>query len=136
MQKTFSVRTRSRTSLVDITDEVRRAVAQLGVTDGAVVVYVPHTTAAVTINESADPDVARDIEAKMSELVPVSGDYRHSEGNSDAHVKSSIVGCSETVLLRNGDLALGTWQGIFFCEFDGPRTRNVVVGVLATSDQE
>lgn len=130
MQKTLSVRTRSRTSFVDITGEVRKAVAELGVTDGAVLVYVPHTTAAVTINESADPNVARDIGVKLSDLVPASGDYRHSEGNSDAHVKSSLVGCSETVLVRGGELVLGTWQGIFFCEFDGPRTRNVLVGTL------
>jgi secondary thiamine-phosphate synthase enzyme len=133
MQKTLSVRTRARTGLVDITGQVREAVAELGVTDGAVLIYVPHTTAAVTINEGADPDVARDIGAKLSELVPASGDYRHTEGNSDAHVKSSLVGCSETVLVCGGKLVLGTWQGIFFCEFDGPRTRTVVVGVLAGS---
>jgi secondary thiamine-phosphate synthase enzyme len=133
MQKTFSVRTRSRTSFVNVTGEVRRAVAELGIQDGAVLVYVPHTTAAVTINESADPDVARDIEAKLSELVPASGDYRHSEGNSDAHVKSSMIGCSETLLVRGGELVLGTWQGVFFCEFDGPRTRNVLVGALGDS---
>ena len=131
MQKTLSVRTRSRTSLVDITGDVRAAVAELGVTDGAVLVYVPHTTAAVTINESADADVARDIGAKLSDLVPVSGDFRHSEGNSDAHVKSSIVGCSETVLVRGGDLVLGTWQGIFFCEFDGPRNRHLLLKIVA-----
>jgi secondary thiamine-phosphate synthase enzyme len=130
MQKTLSVRTRSRTCCVDITGEVRKAVADLGITDGAVLIYVPHTTAAVTINESADPDVARDVGEKLSELVPATGDYRHSEGNSDAHVKSSLVGCSETVLVRGGDLLLGTWQGVFFCEFDGPRTRSVVVGAL------
>jgi len=133
MQKTLSVRTRARTGLIDITGEVRKAVAQLGIADGAVLVYVPHTTAAVTINEGADPDVARDIEAKLSELVPASGEYRHVEGNSDAHVKSSLVGCSETVLVHEGELVLGTWQGIFFCEFDGPRTRTVVVGVVAGS---
>jgi secondary thiamine-phosphate synthase enzyme len=133
MQKTLSVRTRSRTGLVDITGDVRRAVAELGVTDGAVLVYVPHTTAAVTINEGADPDVARDIGVTLSDLVPKSGDYRHAEGNSDAHVKSSLVGCSEIVLVRGGELVLGTWQGVFFCEFDGPRTRNVIVGTLASS---
>jgi secondary thiamine-phosphate synthase enzyme len=133
MQKTFSVRTRSRTSLVDITGEIRKAVAEIGVKDGAVLVYVPHTTAAVTINESADPDVARDIGVKLSDLVPASGDYRHTEGNSDAHVKSSLVGCSEVVLVRSGELVLGTWQGVFFCEFDGPRNRSVVVGALAAS---
>jgi secondary thiamine-phosphate synthase enzyme len=134
MQKTFSVRTRSRVCFVDVTGEVRRAVADIGVVDGAVLVYVPHTTAAVTINESADPDVSRDIGAKLSDLVPASGDYRHAEGNSDAHVKSSLVGCSEIVLVRGGELVLGTWQGIFFCEFDGPRTRSVVVGAVACSE--
>ena len=126
----FSVRTTSRTGLVDITDDVQGAVSALGVDDGAVVVYVPHTTAAVTINESADPDVAHDLDQALSGLVPVSGSYRHAEGNSDGHVKSSLVGCSEVVLVENGKLVLGTWQGIFFCEFDGPRNRRVVVGAL------
>jgi secondary thiamine-phosphate synthase enzyme len=93
-----------------------------------VVVYVPHTTAAVTINEAADPDVARDIDVALSALVPRSGDYHHSEGNSDGHVKSTLVGCSETILVDDGRLVLGTWQGIFFCEFDGPRSRTVLVG--------
>ncbi|MBD3348262.1 MAG: YjbQ family protein [Candidatus Eisenbacteria bacterium] len=128
MQTSFNVKTKSRTDLADITGEVRKAIESLGVTDGAVLVYVPHTTAAVTINESADPDVARDIDAKLSELVPHSGDYRHAEGNSDGHIKSTIVGCSETVLVKDGKPVLGTWQGIFFCEFDGPRTRTVLVG--------
>jgi len=91
---------------------------------------VPHTTAAVTINESADPDVASDITGALSNLVPPSSSYRHTEGNADAHVKSSVVGCSETVLVRRGELVLGTWQGIFFCEFDGPRSRKVLVAAL------
>jgi len=124
----LSVRTDSKTTFVNITDRVQAAVDDLGVGEGAVVVYVPHTTAAVTINEGADPDVARDIEAKLSELVPARGDYRHAEGNSDGHVKSSLIGCSETVLVSGGRLVLGTWQAIFLCEFDGPRTRRVVVG--------
>ncbi len=128
MQTSFRVRTRSRTQFIDITGEVQSAVDGLGVEDGSVLVYVPHTTAAVTINESADPDVARDIDAKLSALVPKSGDYRHSEGNSDGHVKSTLVGCSETILVDGGRLVLGTWQGVFFCEFDGPRTRTVLVG--------
>ncbi len=128
MQTSFSVRTRSRTELVDITAKVQAAVGEMGVADGVVVVYVPHTTAAVTINESADPDVARDIVSKLDEMVPRSGNYRHAEGNSDGHVKSSLVGCSETLLVEGGRLVLGTWQGIFFCEFDGPRTRSVLVG--------
>lgn len=130
MQTTFTVRTASRTCFVNVTDEVRRAVSKLGVVEGAVVVYVPHTTAAVTINESADPDVARDVEAKLSQLAPRSGDYRHAEGNSDGHIKSTLVGCSELILVEGGDLVLGTWQGVFFCEFDGPRSRRVVVGAL------
>jgi len=128
MRTSFKVKTRSRTELVNITGEVQRAVESLGVSDGLVVVYVPHTTAAVTINESADPDVASDIEGKLTDLVPRSGKYRHAEGNSDGHVKSSLVGCSETLLVDGGELVLGTWQGIFFCEFDGPRTRTVLVG--------
>jgi secondary thiamine-phosphate synthase enzyme len=131
MQTTFGVRTRSRTSFTDITHAVEKAVAELGVTDGAVLVYVPHTTAAVTINESADPDVARDIEASLSELAPAGSQYRHTEGNADAHIKSSIIGCSETVLVAGGNLVLGTWQGVFFCEFDGPRSRRVIVGGLS-----
>ncbi|MBD3367255.1 MAG: YjbQ family protein [Candidatus Eisenbacteria bacterium] len=130
MAATFSVRTPGRTSFVNVTTEVREAVRELGVTNGAVLVYVPHTTAAVTINESADPDVAADIDAALSRIVPHSGPYRHAEGNSDGHIKSSIVGCSETLLVEDGDLVLGTWQGVFFCEFDGPRTRTVHVGVL------
>ncbi len=132
MHTTFSVRTSSRTTLVNITGDVERAARELGVTSGAVLVYCPHTTAAITINESADPDVATDIDSKLGRLVPHSDGYRHAEGNSDAHVKSSLVGCSETVLVEDGALVLGTWQGVFFCEFDGPRTRTVIVGTLAS----
>jgi secondary thiamine-phosphate synthase enzyme len=133
MHTTFTVRTSSRTTLVNITRDVERAVAELGVTDGAVLVYCPHTTAAITINESADSDVARDIDSKLGRLCPHSDGYRHAEGNSDAHVKSSLVGCSEMVLIDDGALVLGTWQGVFFCEFDGPRTRTVIVGALGPS---
>jgi len=130
MQTTVTIRTPSRNALVDITEDVAKAVTDLGVEDGAVVVYVPHTTAAVTVNESADPDVARDILTRLSELVPPSGSYLHSEGNSDAHIKSTLVGCSTTLLVRGGELALGTWQGVFFCEFDGPRSRKVIVSAV------
>ena len=130
MRTTFSVRTPSRNCFVNITRDVENVVAKLGVVDGAVLVYVPHTTAAVTINESADPDVVRDLESKLSQLVPDSDSYRHREGNSDAHVKSTLVGCSETIIVEDGSLVLGTWQGVFFCEFDGPRSRTVVVGAL------
>jgi len=133
MRTSFTVRTPRRTCFVNITHQVERAVEELGVTDGAVLVYVPHTTAAVTINENADPNVVADLESTLNALVPRSERYRHTEGNSDAHVKSSLVGCSETVLIEGGAPVLGTWQGIFFCEFDGPRTRTVFVG---TSDSD
>lgn len=133
MQTTLTVRTRSRISFVNITRDVQEAVSKLGIEDGVVVVYCPHTTAAITINESADPDVATDVTSKLSDLVPHSDGYLHSEGNSDAHVKSSLIGCSETVIVDGGSLVLGTWQGVFFCEFDGPRTRRVVVGALGTA---
>ena len=133
MRTTFTVRTSSRTTLVNITGDVQRAAEELGVTDGAVLVYCPHTTGAITINESADPDVVRDIDSKLGRLCPHSDGYHHCEGNSDAHVKSSLVGCSETVLVEGGALVLGTWQGVFFCEFDGPRTRTVIVGALGSA---
>ncbi len=127
--KDIAVRTKRRVEMLNITDEVRRAVGESGVMDGICHVFVPHTTAAVTINENADPDVVRDIETHMSRLVPEDGGFRHSEGNSDGHIKSSLFGCSETVFVEGGKLVLGTWQGIYFCEFDGPRSRKVFVKV-------
>ncbi|MHC5054708.1 MAG: secondary thiamine-phosphate synthase enzyme YjbQ [Planctomycetota bacterium] len=127
----FSVRTRSRTQLVDVTREVAEAVAASGPERGAALVQVPHTTAGVTINENADPDVCADLEGALDRLVPWDGPYRHSEGNSAAHVKSTLVGSSVTVPVEEGRLVLGTWQGIYLCEFDGPRTRKVRVRPLA-----
>jgi secondary thiamine-phosphate synthase enzyme len=124
MIKTIDVRTRRRSELVDITGEVKKAVADSGIRDGSCHIFVPHTTAAVTINEKADPDVARDIEATLERLVPPHAGYRHAEGNSDAHVKSTLVGASEFVMIRDGNPVLGTWQAVFFCEFDGPRSRS------------
>jgi len=126
----FPVGTNKRCELIDITDKVQNLVDKAGVKDGSVIVFCPHTTAAITINENADPDVVHDILLTLSELVPQhrSG-YQHSEGNSDAHVKSSIIGCSETVLISSGKMKLGTWQGIYFCEFDGPRRRTVHVQI-------
>jgi secondary thiamine-phosphate synthase enzyme len=116
--------------MVDITGQVESIVRESGVTNGDVIVYCPHTTAAVTINENADPSVVHDILLALDEAVPRSHTgFRHSEGNSDAHCKSSLVGCSEQVLIKDGGLALGTWQGIYFCEFDGPRSRRVIVQV-------
>ncbi|HUU23838.1 MAG TPA: secondary thiamine-phosphate synthase enzyme YjbQ [Phycisphaerae bacterium] len=128
--KTISVRTASRDQFVDITDEVSEAVAESGVDDGVATVFVPHTTAGVTINENADPSVVTDLLAALDVAVPWrQGFYRHSEGNSAAHVKSSMVGCSQEVLVTGGRLLLGTWQGIYFCEFDGPRSRQAVIAV-------
>ena len=131
--QTLSVRTRSRTELVDITREVAAALAEMKARGGACVVYVPHTTAGVTINENADPTVCSDIEGALDLLVPWDGPYRHTEGNSAAHVKSTLVGSSVTVPVEGGQLVLGTWQGIYFCEFDGPRTRKVHVQVVGSA---
>lgn len=121
----FTVKSRLRNEMIDITHEVAQAMSQAGVQSGVCYVYVPHTTAAVTINENADPDVPRDILSALSRVFPERENYRHSEGNSDAHIKTSLVGSSVTVLIESGRLVLGTWQSIFFCEFDGPRTRKV-----------
>jgi secondary thiamine-phosphate synthase enzyme len=126
----LTVNTRSQTELVDITAEVGRMVAKSGVRQGLCMMYVPHTTAGVTINESADPSVRADLLMVLNQMVPWKADYRHMEGNSPAHVKSTLVGTSQTVAIENGALVLGTWQGIFFCEFDGPRQRSVHLRIL------
>ena len=128
--ETLRVKTDRRTHLVDVTREVERAVAATGVASGVCHVYVPHTTAAVMINEHADPDVATDLEGVFDRLVPHKGPYRHSEGNSDSHAKAVMVGASQMIFVEGGKLALGTWQGVFFCEFDGPRERKMWVKVL------
>ena len=126
----LSVQTKRRIEMIDITAGVADAVRDSGAETGIAVVFVPHTTAAVTINENADPDVPADILAKLAELIPERGAWRHVEGNSDAHLKSSLVGASETVIVEGGRLMLGTWQSVFFCEFDGPRSRRVYVTVV------
>ena len=123
----LNVKTKAQTELVDITAEVQKIVKTSDVGDGLCMVYVPHTTAAVTINESADPSVKADILMVLNKIIPWDAGYRHLEGNSAAHIKSSLVGASELIAIENGRLVLGTWQGIFFCEFDGPRTRKVHV---------
>jgi len=128
--ETFQVKTSSRVQFLDVTALVKEAVSKSGVRDGLAVVYVTHTTAGITINEAADPSVATDISAKLSQLVPLDGSYRHSEGNSDAHIKASIMGSAVNLIIAGGSPVLGTWQGIFFCEFDGPRSRRVLVKVL------
>jgi secondary thiamine-phosphate synthase enzyme len=129
--QTLNVKTNQRTQLVDVTAQVQKAVASSGVAEGICYLYVPHTTAAITINECADPDVARDVEGALDRLVPVTGPYRHSEGNSDSHVKAALVGTNQIVFVKSGKLNLGRWQGVFFCEFDGPRDRKLHVKVLA-----
>ncbi len=122
---TLAVKTHSRTELVDITGEVQAAVREAGIREGLCMIYVPHTTAAVTINENADPTVKDDILKILNKVIPWDDGYRHLEGNSAAHIKSTLVGASELVAVSGGKLQLGTWQGIFFCEFDGPRRRKV-----------
>lgn len=129
--ETLQVRSGSRIEFLDITSQVRKVIAESGIQAGMAVVYVPHTTAGVTINEAADPSVVEDITAQLSQLVPYKSSYKHVEGNSDAHIKTSLVGSSVHLIVSNGAPLLGTWQGIFFCEFDGPRTRKVHVQVLA-----
>lgn len=126
--KRIDVSTGSRTQLLDITTRVASELSKTGMKNGTCYIYMPHTTAGLTINENADPDVARDILTGLAQLVPVTGEYRHAEGNSDAHIKASLVGFSLMVPVIDGHLALGTWQAIYFCEFDGPRDRHVLVG--------
>ncbi len=130
MIKQLRVKTNSRTELVDITQGVQRLVAESGIRSGACHIYVPHTTAAVTINENSDPNVGRDMLKELNKIIPFEDHYGHTEGNSAAHIKSSLVGISQTVLVEEGRLALGTWQAVFFCEFDGPRDRRVMVKVM------
>ena len=127
--KDLAVKTSSRDELVDITERVASAVRESGVQSGICVVFTPHTTAAVTINENADPDVQRDLVTGLNGLAFEKMKFLHGEGNSPAHLKSSLVGCSETVIVEDGRLVLGTWQGIYLCEFDGPRTRKVCIGI-------
>ena len=130
--QTFQVKTSMQTELIDITRFVQEAVKKAGTEDGFCIVFIPHTTAAVTINENADPSVVHDIVMALNKIVLFQDQYQHMEGNSPAHIKASLVGCSETVFVESGKLVLGTWQGIFFCEFDGPRNRKVHVKVVKT----
>ena len=126
----FDVRTRQHSQMIEITDRVREAIREAGVQTGHVIVYVPHTTAGVTINENADPDVVHDFLKQLDEMVPWEQPFfRHGEGNSAAHVKASMMGSSVTILIDGGEPVLGTWQGVWFCEFDGPRTRRVQIAV-------
>ncbi len=126
------VKTNSQTEMIDITDLIQKAVRDSGMKTGLCMVFVPHTTAAVTINESADPAVKQDILMVLNKIVPWREAYRHMEGNSPAHLKTSLVGSSELIAVENGNLVLGTWQGVFFCEFDGPRSRKLDVRLMAS----
>jgi len=129
----LQVSTHSNTEFVDITGEIQKFVTESRVNSGLCQIFIPHTTAAVTINENADPSVKRDILMELNKLIPFEDNYHHSEGNSAAHIKSSLLGCSLTVIIEENRLQLGTWQGIYFCEFDGPRSRKVWVKILKDS---
>ncbi|MGE4317796.1 MAG: secondary thiamine-phosphate synthase enzyme YjbQ [Deferribacterales bacterium] len=122
---TISIKTSARCQFVDISADIVRRLTANGWQDGILLVYTPHTTSAITINENADPDVQTDMNSFLSKLIPAMKEFRHSEGNSDSHIKSSLVGASEMIIVENGRPILGTWQGIYFCEFDGPRSRKV-----------
>lgn len=130
--KKMTVKTGSRFEMIDITNQVRKIVNEREIKSGICHVFTPHTTAAITINENADPNVPRDIIMELDKVIPLNDNYRHIEGNSAAHIKSSLIGASEMVLIEDGKLVLGTWQSIFFCEFDGPRTRKVLIKLFST----
>ncbi len=125
--KEITIKTSKRNQFVDITEHVKEAVTKSDIKDGFCIVYCPHTTAAITVNEGADPSVAKDILKKLNLLIPENENYSHAEGNSDSHIKASLVGCSQTIPVSNGELSLGTWQSIYFCEFDGPRERKFLI---------
>ena len=130
MLKEITIQTNTQTQILDITTQVQKVVSESGITEGLCCVFVPHTTAGVTINENADPSVKQDIVMELNKIIPFNDNYSHSEGNSAAHIKASIVGSSVNVPVKNNNLLLGTWQGICFCEFDGPRTRKFYVKVM------
>lgn len=129
MVVTINVRTSTRTEMVDITSSVQNEISKKGTMEGLCTAYAPHTTAGITINEGADPAVCKDIMAKLNEIAPPNAGYRHMEGNADSHIKASLMGSSVSVLVEKGRLVLGTWQKIFFCEFDGPRSRKVYIKI-------
>jgi secondary thiamine-phosphate synthase enzyme len=131
MIQTFQVKTTTQTEFIDVTHSVQKAVQKAGMREGTCIIFIPHTTAAVTISENADPSVIQDIVMELNKIVPFNDQYRHMEGNSPAHIKASLVGCSEIAFVESGKLVLGTWQGIFFCEFDGPRNRKVHVKMIS-----
>jgi secondary thiamine-phosphate synthase enzyme len=133
MPEYINVKTGSRIEMVDITSSVQKELSKSGIKEGMCILYVPHTTAGITINEGADPEVCQDILAKLNQLVPADAGYRHMEGNADSHIKASLIGSSVSVIVENARLVLGTWQKIFFCEFDGPRYRRVLCSIQLMS---
>jgi secondary thiamine-phosphate synthase enzyme len=130
----LNIKTHAKNEFQDITDRVNDAISKSGVEDGICLIYSPHTTAGITVNEHADPDVVEDIIDRLNAAVPQQANYKHGEGNSAAHIKTTLVGTSATAIVQYGELALGTWQGVFFCEFDGPRNREVHIKVIAEKD--
>jgi secondary thiamine-phosphate synthase enzyme len=130
MVTTLNIKTSSRTEFTDISPEVRRVTGESGIQKGICCIYVPHTTAGIFINEGADPAVQRDIREALDKLVPLEGDYTHAEGNSPAHIKSVLTGTSQTIIIDKGKPLIGTWQSIFFCEFDGPRHRSIIIKII------
>ncbi len=127
----LEIKTDRRNQLVDITSKIQTLVSEAGIDDGYLILFVPHTTAAVTINENADPSVKSDILEYLEKLIPKNAGFSHAEGNSDAHIKASLTGFSETIFISNGKPVLGTWQGIYFCEYDGPRNRKLIVKIIS-----
>lgn len=130
---TIEIKTTARQQMIDITNLISKRIEEDGIQDGYAIIFVPHTTAAITINENADPDVKQDMLSGLSSISPNNPSYRHYEGNSDAHIKSSMIGVDQLVIIEHGRLALGTWQGLYFCEFDGPRTRRVQMKFISTN---
>jgi secondary thiamine-phosphate synthase enzyme len=128
--ETLFVKTHKQFECINITSQIQNLIRDSGVEDGIVIIYCPHTTAAITINEGADPAVTKDLLNELDKVIPLRDSYQHLEGNSAAHIKSSIIDCSQTVIIENGSLVLGTWQAIFFCEFDGPRNRKVLLKII------
>lgn len=136
MVRYINVKSRARTEFIDITEKIQEVLRETGISSGVCDIFVPHTTAAVTVNEGADPTVQRDIQAFLNKMVPFEGDYHHREGNSAAHIKTSLIGVSQTILIDEGRLVLGTWQSIFFCEFDGPRHRRVALKITSSDKKQ
>lgn len=131
--KRLNIKTAARIEMIDITDQLRALLKETGIVNGICHLFVPHTTAAVTINENADPDVTQDILISLEKLIPVNDPYRHIEGNAAAHIKAAILGPSEVIFIEKGDFVFGMWQSVFFCEFDGPRARQLLVNITATN---